>query len=148
MIEEIPDIILQTFVTITTTNSTVNNDSFTINGTANNVYEVALYKDGMYTGDYTNPDDSGNWSFDVTLDEGQNVFSVNVTNGPDMSADSYVMIMSSDVVITLEIPVMNDILFHDTFDDSSLNGWEKYSFIGGAVKEILTPFDNYTSIHR
>ncbi len=91
-----------TSVTVTTpTSSTVNTESFTISGTSTNVNEVALYKGGIYTNSVTYPDSSGDWSFTVTLSEGENIFVVMVTNG-NYGSDGFVMINSDEIIVTLD----------------------------------------------
>ncbi len=99
--DTIPDT-TSTSVTVTTpTSSTVNTESFTISGTSTNVNEVALYKGGIYTNSVTYPDSSGDWSFTVTLSEGENIFVVMVTNG-NYGSDGFVMINSDEIIVTLD----------------------------------------------
>ena len=83
--------------TITTRTSTVNTaESFIINGTSKNADQIGLYREGTYTNNWVAPDDYGYWSFDVTLNEGENILGVNVINGDGA------MFSPNDIIITLE----------------------------------------------
>ena len=84
--------------TITTQTSTVNNESFTFSGTSNNADQVALYREGTYTNNWTTPDEYGDWSFDVTLSEGENVLGVVVANDHDFTS-------TDDIIVTLDTTI-------------------------------------------
>ena len=85
-------------VIITTQTSTVSNESFTFSGTSNNADQVALYREGTYTNNWVAPDEYGDWSFDVTLSEGENVLGVVVANDHDFTS-------TDDIIVTLDTTI-------------------------------------------
>ena len=87
------DVTLSAIITMPS-NFTVNAELFVINGTSNNADQIALYREGTYTNNWTTPDEYGDWSFDVILTEGDNVLGVVVAKPGDMFSPD-------DIVITL-----------------------------------------------
>ncbi len=80
--------------TITTQSVTVSNELFTFSGTSTNAVEVALYIEGEFNRSIVYPDSSGDWSFDVILDEGENALGVVVTKpGQMFSPDDIIVIL-------------------------------------------------------
>ena len=83
-------------VNIDTSSTTVYNESFTFSGTSSGVNEVGLYQEGEFTRSIVYPDSSGDWSFDVILEEGENTLGVFVTN-------DHTVFSPDDIIVTLEL---------------------------------------------
>ena len=83
-------------VSITTLDTTVNTESFVISGTSSNADQIGLYREGMFTNTMINLDSSGDWSFTVTLTEGDNILGVVATN------DDGAMVSTNDITVTLD----------------------------------------------
>ena len=91
-----PPIPVSTSVTITTTSTTVNTELFVISGTSTDADQITLYKGGTHTRNMVEPDNNGNWSFTITLSEGENILGVVAVNDSNM-------VSSTDIIITLDV---------------------------------------------
>ena len=89
-----PPVAIPVFTTPSTTPTTVTESSFTIEGTSTGVKTITLHNYFILLGG-TSPDSDGNWSFDVTLNEGDNSFTAVATD-----VGGNVSIRTGPVIIT------------------------------------------------
>ncbi len=82
---------------ITTPPATVNTPSFTIEGTAEAGTTVALFN-GVTPAGTTTADGSGNFSFTVTLTDGENAFTATASDGPNTSDASPAIVITLDTI--------------------------------------------------